>query len=448
MHTSYSSLGKEFKGIFEDLVKHINSQKLEAEELRKNICAATTATSADEQAVSERLETCLSEEREKSRQEKQDLLAQITILVNKSSDAQEARWSSQISSVRQDIASSRSRLHTSEKAYVEGMDKWSNKETSFVDDVLKSRETLKMKMKEDWRAINEHNNSIQATTKSVHEETIRIVDAQMEDMSKQMRALDDFVTRARSQNERHHRTHIESLQSLASNVGQSYSNIGDHFISTYDRVRDVGKDISTQSSAAQASLEPLDSSLKLPLQQLREHITNTPIQEYQSTGETPRKVTYEYPTGLPRTDSHDKLLGRGAPIPPTVATSPNRSPSKQHIYTDIPDSEPGSTSPSKSSEPSTNTGLREISLSVNNVGLNRMNSDSAAITTLSSSIMKGDGEGIGMAPPPLKRQATESKLPMKLRGGGGVVKIEGRENLGASFGSGGNARRLRSSPVE
>ena len=424
-------------------MKHINCQKAEAEELRSRMSAAANAASQEKEAVSQRLETCLREEREQSRVEKQELLAQITSLVNKSADVQEARWTSQIGAVRQDIASSRSKLQASEKEFGEGMDIWSKKDATLVDGVLKSRDTLKIKMKEDWKAINEHNNAIQATTKSVHEETIRIVDAQMDDMSKQMQALDDFVTRARSQNERHHRTHVESLQSLASNVGQSYSNIGDHFVSTYDRVREIGNDISTQSSSIQAALKPLDVSLKKPLQQLRSHITGTSLQEYQPTGETPRKITYDYPTSLPRTDSHDRLLGRTAPMPPPT-TTPGRSPSKQHIYTDKPNSDPGSTSPSKHSDNTGNIGLREISLNVNNVGLNRMNSDSAAIATLSSSIVKVDGDGAGMAPP-LKRQATESKLPTKLRGGGGVVRIEGRENLGASLGGG---RRLRSSPVD
>jgi kinesin family protein 11 len=77
---------------------------------------------------------------------------------------------------------------------------------------LRSCETLKSKLKEGWvvcrasmyigailtltQAANKHNASLQSATKSVHAETICIVDEQMKDVSLQMQALDDFVTRA------------------------------------------------------------------------------------------------------------------------------------------------------------------------------------------------------------------------------------------------------------
>ena len=51
-----------------------------------------------------------------------------------------------------------------------------------INKVLKSQDTLKSKMKEDWKAINNHNSSIQAITKSVHEEIIRIINTQIKDI--------------------------------------------------------------------------------------------------------------------------------------------------------------------------------------------------------------------------------------------------------------------------
>lgn len=319
-----------------------------------------------------------------------------------------------------------------ESEYSTGMDIWSQKENLLVEEVLKSRDTLKTKMKEDWKAINEHNSSIQATSKSVHEETIRIVDAQMKDMATQMQALDDFVTRARSQNERHHSTHVESLGCLAATVRHSYSSIGDHFVSTYDRVRVIGNDVAEQTTALSASLPPLASTVQQPLADLRTTITDAPLKEYIPTGDTPRKTQYQYPTTLPRTRPHSELLGKvTSPTPP----SPQRSPSKATIYTDAlsADSHTSSTSPSKDPRP---TSLREVSLNVKG-SLIRNNSDSAA-----AAAVKADVEGGSMGPPPLKRQATESKLPKGLvgKGGGGFMKLEGRENLGAG-------RRLRSSPT-
>ena len=316
------------KNIFEELVKHVNSQRDEANDLRQKASAAAREAIQADADVSARLEKCLKEERAQAFQDRQNLLAQITTLVNQSGEAQDSRWESSINAVRQDIASARSTLDTANEKHNTGMDVWTEKENLLAGEVLKSRDTLKSKMKDDWKAINEHNTSIQSTTKSVHEETIRIVDAQMKAMATQMQALDDFVTRARSQNERHHSSHITSLQGLASTVHQSYSSIGDHFVSTYDRVRDIGADVSTHSTALSASLPPLASTIQQPLADLRANIANAPLKEYVPTGETPRKTQYQYPTTLPRTESHDNLLGK--PAAPSSSSSPPHTNTSTH----------------------------------------------------------------------------------------------------------------------
>lgn len=468
LHTSYSSLGKDFKNIFEELVKHVNSQREEANNLRlKASAAAREAIQADED-VSARLERCLKEERAQASQDRRNLLAQIATLVNQSGEAQDTRWESSINAVRSDVASARSTLDTANENYNTSMDVWSEKENLLVGEVLKSRDTLKSKMKDDWKSINEHNISIQATTKSVHEETIRIVDAQMKDMASQMQALDDFVTRARSQNERHHCRHTTSLQGLASTVHQSYSSIGDHFISTYDRVREIGADVSAHSTTLSASLPPLASTIQQPLADLRTAVTTAPLKEYVPTGETPRKIQYQYPTTLPHTEPHDQILGKPAPSSPPPPPppphnnnnttnsihSPQKSPSKSIVYTDAPPSSsatgiPPTTTTSSPSKDVNPASLREISRNVGASSLKRDYQGSSAATTMTAG--KADAVVVdammGMGPPPLKRQATsttmESKLPQKFGGGGGsragVVRLEGRENVGAG-------RRLRSSP--
>jgi len=418
----------------------LNTQKAEANALRQNASsAANLAMQADVEAAA-RLETCLNEGRVQAAQDRNNLLAQITDLVNKSSETQEARWESKINAVRDDIVASRCSFQAADEQYNEGMDVWSQKESLVVEEVLKSRDTLKGKMKKDWTAVNEHNMSIQTTTKSVHEETIRIVDAQMKDMAIQMQALDDFVTRARSQNERHHGRHVESLQSLASTVHQSYTSIGDHFVSTYDRVRDLGTDVSERTSTLQASLPELTTSIQQPLSELRHNIEEAPLQEYASTGETPQKTQYQFPTTLPRTESHDKLLAK-LNRPHHNLTSPHespaKSPSKPVVYTDTPvlSEDITMTDHTENPRPATAPGLREIDMNVSR--------HSEPSSLLSSSKPDVKLENMGMGPPPMKRQATiESKLPKSLGGKAGqvgVLRLEGRENLGAG-------RRLRSSP--
>ncbi|KAL8829421.1 MAG: hypothetical protein Q9170_006174 [Blastenia crenularia] len=438
LHTSYSSLGRDFKSIFEELVKHVNIQKAEADTLRSQISTAAQLSMQTEAQISSQLQSVLEEERAHAAQDRQDLLSQITSLVNKSGETQDARWQSRISGIRSDIASSQSTFKGEEKKYSEAMSVWSKKENLLVEEVLKSRDALKSRMKKDWTAVNERNTAIQATTESVHEETIRIVDAQMKDMATQMQALDDFVTRARSQNELHHTTHISSLEGLASTVNESYSSIGEHFTSTYNRVKDIGEDISEQSKALQDTLPPLNESIQQPLSDLRSTITNAALKEYTPTGETPQKIQYQFPTTLPRTEPHEKLLNKLFHSYPTSSSQahPPSSPNKSLVYTDTPDPEAPPPSMSLSEDPIKSTsGLREIDLNVSN---NR-HGDPSSITTKPTT-ESNKVSNTSMGPPPLKRQATmDCKLPQKTQGKG-MVRLEGRENLGAG-------RRLRSSPT-
>ncbi|KAL8761241.1 MAG: hypothetical protein Q9184_002621 [Pyrenodesmia sp. 2 TL-2023] len=430
LHTSYSSLGRDFKSIFEELVKHIHTQKAEADGLRGQISTAARGAMEAEAQVSTLLASAVNEERAQAANDRQDLLAQITSLVNKSGEMQDARWQSKIDDIRSDIALSRSKFAGEEKKYSEAMDVWSQKENLLVEE-----------------AVNERNTAIQTTTKSVHEETIRIVDAQMKDIATQMQALDDFVTRARSQNERHHATHVSSLQSLSSTVDESYSSIAEHFTSTYDRVKNIGNGISEQSKALQDTLPPLTQNVQQPLADLRSSIANAPFKEYVPTGETPQKTQYNFPTTLPRTEPHEKIISNLFSSSSTSSSARNLPPSpcKSIVYNDSPASDELATAPpsDKPSRPATASGLREISLNISSNVPNR-HSDLNSITN-KPAVEVPKVHDISMAPPPLKRQATsECKLPQKSLGKGGAgqgfLRLEGRENLGAG-------RRLRSSPT-
>lgn len=143
-------MGRDFKNIFEELVKHLNTQKVEADALKKQLSLANQAAMQADADVSERLQACLTEEREQAVLDRQSLLSQITDLVNKSGEQHQARWVSKIDTVRSDIAITTSKFQAADKLYSEGMDVWSQKENLLVEEVLKSKDMLKSKMKKDW----------------------------------------------------------------------------------------------------------------------------------------------------------------------------------------------------------------------------------------------------------------------------------------------------------
>ena len=439
MHTSYSSLGRDFKNIFEELFKHLNSQYAEADVLRKQLTDATTAALQSERYASKQLQLVLDEERKEAAIDREKLLSQITSLVNATGSAQDERISNKIEAVRHDMTTATKEFETANAEYKNTMDVWSRKEGILIEEVLKSRDTLKQKMKKDWIAVNEQNTSIHLTAKSVHEETVRIVDAQMQDMAVQMQALDDFVRRARSQNESHNASHIKSLQGLASTVKSSYTNTQERLRNSKERIQAYSADMTECSRGLCATIPPLDSTLRQPLSSLREYIMDASLTEYVSTGETPQKTLYQYPTSLPRTEPYERLLASAIHSPHCVKSSelPDTaaSPSKSIIYTDAQTEDIAITRPA-----SMDGGLREVSLNIN-AGIPR----SAELSTnMKPELEKQSLSSSLMGLPPLKRHATmDSKLPQKFGGGkGSVVKLEGRENVPPSGG-----RRLRSSPT-
>jgi kinesin family protein 11 len=406
--------------MFEDLIKHVNSQKSEVEELRRQLTVASETAIQANAFASSKLDTVLSEERQQAASDRQNLLSQIANLITSQGETQDARLTAKVAEVQKDILSSKEVFEESRSKYSQGMDNWNDKETSLVGDIVKSRETLKSKLKEDWVAANKHNASLQTSTKSVHEETVRIVDEQMKDISIQMQALDDFVTRARSQNAHHHDTHAQSLQGLSTTVRGSYSNIGTHFTSTYERVKDLGDEMFAKTGTLREALSPLDSTLRQPLAELRANIASTMLTEYAPTGETPQKMQYQYPTELPRTEAHDHLI---AALNRPVFTSPTKT-SVPVIFNDAPeevDIPPRSVSLLHSVSGVMPTGLREIDANIPSVGsLSSAQSavNSSANSSAEKSIFK---KSVGSG-------NSGTKLSMKVIKKSTVVALEGREN--------------------
>ncbi|KAL5349013.1 Kinesin-related motor protein [Pseudogymnoascus australis] len=422
LHTSYSSLGRDFKGMFEDLIKHVNSQKAEVDDLRNQLNAASEALVESNSAANSQLERVIVEEREQAATDRENLLRQITTLVMSQGERQDARIEAKVTAVKESIKSSETTFEASRSAYNQNMDAWNEKEQKLVEEVHLSRENLKTKLKEDWITANEHNASIQSTTKSVHEETIRIVDEQMKDIAIHMEALDDFVSRARTQNAEHHDNHALSLDELSSTVSASYSNIGTHFTSTFDRVKDLGEEMSAKTTTLQDALSPLDTTLRQPLAELRSNIVSTLLQEYVPTGDTPLKMQYQFPTTLPRTEPHEKLLE--SVRQPAISTTPVASPTKYIpvIFNDVatPTKEEEVSPPSNSTSDTAPTlGLREIDLNIHAGSL-------SSVPLSTDTALSNDAE----ARPAFKRSMTASgmRLPQKSAKRATVVPLEGREN--------------------
>lgn len=280
---------------------------------------------------------------------------------------------------------------------------------------------------------------------------MRIVDAQMDDMSKQMEALDDFVAKARSHNGRFHETHLNSLDVIASNVRDSRSVVHEQLNGFGERVGQLQEDVHMHTEQLQQSTAPLEGEVRQPLFELRANIQSHPMQEYVPTGVTPQKRKYEYPTDLPRTESHDGLRSRHRtskqftalpfneePLAPPLLSSPAASPSKTFVYSDA--EEVGTRPASSCAANSSNTGLREIDANVArpiacDADDNSLSGKPETPAVNTSMELDETPEKDESEQPPAKRRRSlsshtvESKLPQKMLSKRKAGMMEGRENV-------------------
>lgn len=304
------------------------------------------------------------------------------------------------------------------------------------------------------QAATQHSTSIKDTTTSVHASTVKIVEAQMEQMDTQLHSLDEIMSRVREQNNAHHTAHTASLHALTTTVQSTYASIGDHLSTSFARVQSVESDVSTQTTALKDTLPSLDEDayIRAPLRELRGAIGNQNLIEYNPTGETPQRVNYNIPTSLPRTEAHETLLSRLRDRPISDSSA---SPSKGLIFSDVaaPTDDLFSSidKPTFARSVSTNmTSSIPLGASLRELDVNVVAQESH---TQPLPIVSHSDTMVMAAPPPKKQRAEDAgKKPMKKmmrKTVGGEGKGD-RENLtitsfSSSIGPGlAGGRRLRS----
>lgn len=150
LHSSYSSLGKDFKSIFEELLKHIASQKSESDSLREQLERANEAIVQSNTSIATRLQEAIDEERQQAAKERKQLLTQITTLINTQAEAQQSRIASKAAFIQQSVQENSTALEGNMAQYSQGMDNLNEQENQLLNEVATSRETLKTKLKDDW----------------------------------------------------------------------------------------------------------------------------------------------------------------------------------------------------------------------------------------------------------------------------------------------------------
>lgn len=461
LHSSYSTLGKDFKTMFEDMAKHLDEQKSEVHKLRLELQAANRQTVEANRKASSNLAQVLEEEHASAQAERENLMSHIRGLLEDSSHKQNNRLKGKFDTLRTDISASGDSLEQATAQHDRHIDEWIFKEEQFAKDITASKDEIKTRMQSDWETFDQRNASIHRATESVHQETVRIVDAQMSDMGTQMEALDDFVAKARSQNGRFHESHLGSLNAMVKNARDSRSNVYGQLDGLTGRVEQLQDDLDMHTQNLEQATAPLHAEVRQPLLEMRSNIQSHPLKEYVPTGITPQKRRYEYPSEMPQTEAHDGLRTRhrtskqftalpfseeeqqDSPAP----TSPQASPPKKFVYNDTPEEVGHSLS---SAPPPSNTGLREVDLNVARPVVS--DGDDALPPTKSETPALATSMDLDETPekeepePSRKRRRSnsnnipETKLPKTMLSKRMAGMKEGRENMPPAIASG---RRFR-----
>lgn len=311
--------------MFEKVLKENTALKTENNELRRKLETALDEA-AQQQAAFSKWMTEASSTRERERQERRQRLIALLEEEDKADMAKDAELTS--SGVRK-IAELTKTLEEAATQYRGDMNTWDEKAAVALEELKATRDGLKTKVKDDWTSVNERCTTLLSTARSHNAEVVRSIQQHANDLEPQMEALDDFATRAKSENANHHDARSELIQTMADVVEQSYGSTTAHFKAELDRVRDFGEKMESELNDLREGLDPLETQVRQPLANLREEIIGTGLQEYQPTGETPQKTQYSYPTHLPRTRAGSSSSQRFSTI--AESTTPSDSPRSSNI---------------------------------------------------------------------------------------------------------------------
>ncbi|KAF3164131.1 kinesin motor protein cin8 [Orbilia oligospora] len=321
MRSSYIGLGRDFKAMFDACSKHLAAQTQKANDLRLEVEAANKAAITAQASAADSIAAVLAEESQKAAHERQQLVAQITQLVTKNALEQDKRLAQRMGSVQSGLTVTSDRLSSATGSICAGINQWSEAEEGFRGGLSVTRDGIKKKLQTDALANESRASGIQQTANSIHAETIQLVNSQMQSVAVNMQTLDEFVTRAREHNERHHRLKVSSLDSVADQVKSSTSAVRYNIDDVKQEVEDIGADVLAATVKAKNALDPFNIYSASLLSGLRGQTELSVYRDYVPTNSSPKKRSYPFDDDLPKTATREQILN----------AAPDRNPMREVI---------------------------------------------------------------------------------------------------------------------
>ncbi|GFG16440.1 putative Kinesin family protein [Aspergillus lentulus] len=347
LRSSYKTLGNDIKSMFERIETHLDEQGAEIGELRVQLQRSQSeATDANHRltlTVAQLLET----ERTNAEAENEDLRHQIHALLDRSKQRRLSRLEKRCDALHSEVMASDEFVQRAAVQYHQHLDQWNTRNESFTQDMALSRNNIETRMETDQETLNQRNSSVQQDMQRVDQKLRHWVEGQMQDMTEQAGALDNFIAMAQSKSIRLHEEHVKGLNNLATTARNSHPAVQGHLNDFVGRVNLFHKDLNLHTDTLRESTTPLRGGIMQSLTTLQNNIQNRPLREYEPTGTTPKRRQYNYPAALPRTDKQkiNSIHGTSQIYTlPTETGGPLRiidsSSPKMYVYEDVGGIEP------------------------------------------------------------------------------------------------------------
>ncbi|KAI5300514.1 kinesin motor protein cin8, partial [Ascosphaera atra] len=313
---SYSDVGAEFKTAMEKVMSELEEQRGETQRLRKELKDANERARIAGEEANAKIRHMLEEERRTAELEKTALLGSIKELIDRQGEQRTSRIEANINGAWSQVDNANMGLQKAHSKYNASMNGVESRNDLTLQDARTSQGHISSELEKNAAIAEQKNIAMQNTARAVHAETERIVKTEMEGISTQMAALDEYVTRARSTNDGHHAERIERLDRLTSGIKQSFEDIRKMLSDFKQHTESFSGDVSQCTDGLKAPVEYVTREVRLRLRGMKEGIERAVMQEYQATGKTPVKRAGDgmwdslTPGMLPKTGAKTELLAK------------------------------------------------------------------------------------------------------------------------------------------
>ena len=149
MHSTYHNVGLDLVALFTYFNGFITRQKQEADRLRNELQDANEKALKAEEVAAAKLEETLNEERRQSESEREEVMTQISSLLNGLGERQASRLKQRVQQVQAEMNTSRSAIREAGKKFTDDMNEWSEGHDDFLTSSTECRAAWDNRMEKD-----------------------------------------------------------------------------------------------------------------------------------------------------------------------------------------------------------------------------------------------------------------------------------------------------------